>query len=46
MEIYNQALNLTLYFLALSFPVSLVFYFSRNIIASFLGVVFGKDISF
>lgn len=43
---YQIVLNLCSYMLAISFPVALFFMICQKIIASFLGVVFGKNISF
>lgn len=43
---YQIVVNMTCNILAISFPIALVFIICQKIIASFLGVVFGKDISF
>ena len=43
---YQIIINLVAYIFAISFPIALIFMISQKIIGSFMGVVFGKDISF
>ena len=43
---YQIVVNLWVYIMAIAFPIALVFMISQKIVASFVGVVFGKDIHF
>lgn len=43
---YQVVVNLATYCLAISFPIALIFMISQKIIGTFVGVCFGKDISF
>ena len=43
---YQIVVNLVCYIMAISFPIALVFMICQKIIGTFMGVVFGKNISF
>lgn len=43
---YQVVVNLVCYIMAIAFPIALVFMICQKIIGSFMGVVFGKNISF
>lgn len=43
---YQVVVNLVCYVMAISFPIALVFMISQKIIGTFMGVAFGKNISF
>lgn len=43
---YQVVVNLVCYIMAISFPIALVFMIVQKIIGTFMGVVFGKNISF
>lgn len=43
---YQIVVNLCVYIMAIAFPIALVFMISQKIVATFVGVVFGKDIHF
>ena len=43
---YQIVVDLVCNILFISFPIALVFMIVQKIVASFMGVVFGKDISF
>lgn len=43
---YQIVVNLVCFIMAISFPIALIFMIIQKIIGSFIGVCFGKNISF